>query len=443
MPDLVQITSPSGVKFTVAKDAADAFSGFLTDLESKGYKLSQNESGGYANRNIAGTNTPSQHAFGHAIDVNSAENPRGANTPSNLPPDVGDIAASHGLIWGGNWSGATRDPMHFEYGGKPVKMVSNDDLLDRMQRLAPVGQPQVAPGGAATGQPTAAPDAKAPSSDDLLVRMNTMAPQAPVAAPTERFGPHAQDLGIPMPPLPAGAPGPPVTPPESTEPTWGGYFAQGGMNALNAINAGMQAGVLTPEAQRTLEKVPVVGGVLGEASHLLGGAIAVPGAAYNALKGGVADYADKLVPPNRGGTIGRELGIMMDVAPFVERGPTDLRGGADYARSTAENALQNRTVPLPADFRAQPFAPDAAARAQAGPTAGPTEPTGVPPPPSGVALPPFSAAQAPLLRGAPAPAQAPAERWARAGARKCRGGGNPSQRNPRSNARAGTDQPGE
>jgi hypothetical protein len=387
MPDLVQITSPSGVKFTVAKDAADAFSGFLTDLESKGYKLSQNESGGYANRNIAGTNTPSQHAFGHAIDVNSAENPRGANTSSNLPPDVGDIAASHGLIWGGNWSGATRDPMHFEYGGKPVKMASNDDLLDRMQRLAPVGQPQAAPGGATTGQPTAAPEAKAPSSDDLLARMNTMAPQEPVAAPAERFGPHAQDLGIPMPPLPAGAPGPPVAPPESTEPTWGGYFARGGMNALNTINAGMQAGVLTPEAQRTVEKVPLVGPVLGDASHLLGGAIAVPGAAYNALKGGIADYADKLVPPNRGGTIGRELGIMMDVSPAADmpgfRGPTDLRAGADYARTSVQNALDNRTVPLPADFRAQPFAPDAAARAAAGPTAGPAEPTGIAPPPGG------------------------------------------------------------
>ena len=403
MPDLVQITSPSGVKFTVAKDAADAFSGFLTDLEGQGYKLDQSQSGGYANRNIAGTNTPSQHAFGHAIDVNSAENPRGANTPSNLPSDVGDIAASHGLIWGGNWSGATRDPMHFEYGGKPVKMVSNDDLLDRMQRLAPVGQPQAAPGDATTGQPTAAPEAQAPSSDDLLARMNTMAPQAPATAPTEPFGPHAQDLGIPMPPLPTGAPGPPLPPP--TTGTVGGYFGQGGMNALNAINAGMQAGVLTPEAQRTLEGVPIVGPVLGEVSHLLGGAIAVPGAAYNALKGGFADAADAVVPPNRGGRLGAEVGPLMDVTIAADmpgfRGPTDLRGGADYARSTVENALQNRTVPLPADFRAQPFSPDAAARAAAGPTAGPAEPTGVPPPPPGAA--PGSPQPKPRLSVGPEP----------------------------------------
>jgi hypothetical protein len=114
MPELVTIKTRGGVPFTVAREAAPRFQGLLDDLEKNGYPLKAGESGGYANRNIAGTNTKSQHAFGNAVDVNWNDNPRGGAQPS-MPPFLADsLARKHGVEWGGLWNNA--DPMHFEVG---------------------------------------------------------------------------------------------------------------------------------------------------------------------------------------------------------------------------------------------------------------------------------------------------------------------------------------
>jgi hypothetical protein len=112
MPELVTIKTRGGVPFTVAREAAPRFQGLLDDLEKNGYPLKSGESGGYNDRNIAGTNTKSQHAFGNAVDVNWNDNPRGGSQPS-MPPFLADsLARKHGVEWGGLWNNA--DPMHFE-----------------------------------------------------------------------------------------------------------------------------------------------------------------------------------------------------------------------------------------------------------------------------------------------------------------------------------------
>lgn len=114
-PDLTTVSAPGGAKFTVATSAADKFQGLVSDLAKAGYTIDPATSGGYNPRNIAGTDTPSQHARGLAIDVNWHSNARGEKTPSDLPPDLARaLAAKYGLTWGGDWHGATRDPMHFE-----------------------------------------------------------------------------------------------------------------------------------------------------------------------------------------------------------------------------------------------------------------------------------------------------------------------------------------
>jgi hypothetical protein len=54
--------------------------------------------------------------YGNAIDINPAQNPfRGNRT--DMPPNISDLAAKHGLIWGGDWRPGSRDPMHFEWTG--------------------------------------------------------------------------------------------------------------------------------------------------------------------------------------------------------------------------------------------------------------------------------------------------------------------------------------
>jgi hypothetical protein len=109
--NLRTITSPSGARFTVAAEHADRFQALVNDLEARGYPIKADQSGGYNPRNIAGTNTPSLHSFGRAIDINWNENARGK--PGAIPQDVAlELAQKHGLTWGGTWK--NRDDMHFE-----------------------------------------------------------------------------------------------------------------------------------------------------------------------------------------------------------------------------------------------------------------------------------------------------------------------------------------
>ena len=90
----------------------------VNDLEAAGYKINPQTSGGFNDRFIAGTKTPSQHAYGLAVDVNWDKNPRGG-AAEEIPADLANkLATKWGLTWGGNWAGASRDPMHFEVAQK-------------------------------------------------------------------------------------------------------------------------------------------------------------------------------------------------------------------------------------------------------------------------------------------------------------------------------------
>lgn len=116
---LSTVGTPYG-RITVNSTAADNFIGFLRALSKTGYKVTS--IGSYANRNIAGTNTPSLHSYGLAVDINPTQNPVAyGKVITNLPKGVGRLAARYGLAWGGQWNGSKKDPMHFSvpaYGTK-------------------------------------------------------------------------------------------------------------------------------------------------------------------------------------------------------------------------------------------------------------------------------------------------------------------------------------
>jgi hypothetical protein len=110
--NLLPVTSPNGQTWNVHKDASTSFQNFLKDLTDAGYNPTS--SGGFNYRNIRGTDKLSQHAFGNAIDINAGANPMGS-AKNDLPANVGELAAKHGLEWGGTWKNP--DPMHFEWKG--------------------------------------------------------------------------------------------------------------------------------------------------------------------------------------------------------------------------------------------------------------------------------------------------------------------------------------
>jgi len=124
------------------------FEGFVAEIQSKGYVIG--DAGMYVFRCTASTRKDcaglsrtslSNHAYGLALDFNTAKNPlktyygiNGASacqTPmlTDIPQWVVQVAESWGLYWGGyGWSSgctspaqvkssASRDPMHFEFNG--------------------------------------------------------------------------------------------------------------------------------------------------------------------------------------------------------------------------------------------------------------------------------------------------------------------------------------
>ncbi|MDN5803198.1 MAG: M15 family metallopeptidase, partial [Microlunatus sp.] len=105
------------VSVRVRKDLVPLVRELMRQTEAKyRYNLRPGDTGGYNCRFIAGTTTPSNHAYGRAIDINWKSNPRSSKFTSNLPPKVVSLWIRHGFYWGGHYR-TTPDTMHFEYVG--------------------------------------------------------------------------------------------------------------------------------------------------------------------------------------------------------------------------------------------------------------------------------------------------------------------------------------
>lgn len=109
-----------GKTMMLSKQVAPIFVAFLDDLYKAGYRPLV--LGGFSNRNIAGTNTLSNHARGLALDIDPTQNPvqHGGSNRNILPPNVASMAAKYGLSWGGSWH-SYKDPMHFSVAYRGVQ----------------------------------------------------------------------------------------------------------------------------------------------------------------------------------------------------------------------------------------------------------------------------------------------------------------------------------
>jgi len=155
-------------------DALPLFEGFVAEIQSKGYVIG--DAGMYVFRCTASTRKDcaglsrtslSNHAYGLALDINTADNPlktyygvNGASaclTPmlTDIPQWVVQAAETWGLYWGGyGWSSgcssptqvkssASRDPMHFEFNGTVAQ--AQAILAYRTSGVAPTPTPAAAP----------------------------------------------------------------------------------------------------------------------------------------------------------------------------------------------------------------------------------------------------------------------------------------------------------
>ena len=113
------------VRFTTANGAADALAAVVDDLRTLPKEMTKYlvpSAGTYNCRRIAGTDRRSMHAYGAAIDVNTAyadywlwSKPVGGVYPyrNRIPFAIVAAFESHGFVWGGKWY--HYDTMHFEY----------------------------------------------------------------------------------------------------------------------------------------------------------------------------------------------------------------------------------------------------------------------------------------------------------------------------------------
>lgn len=119
------VQSKNGTRFQVDAQYKDRFQGLINDLDARGYQFTQaGGAGGFADRRTASGGT-SAHSSGLAIDINPLDNPNNASGRTNLPSDVGDIAAKNGLAWGGADKFGNPDAMHFEVPGAPGSSVKS------------------------------------------------------------------------------------------------------------------------------------------------------------------------------------------------------------------------------------------------------------------------------------------------------------------------------
>lgn len=110
----------TNVSVQVRAELAPLVAELLKRTEAMGYRLYQSQTGGYNCRKIAGTNRPSNHSRGRAVDLNWQMNPQSHTFISTLPPAVVKMWESHGFYWGGRYNYPTKyDTMHFEFYDTP------------------------------------------------------------------------------------------------------------------------------------------------------------------------------------------------------------------------------------------------------------------------------------------------------------------------------------
>lgn len=129
--NIVTLVRADGLRLPVHRNLIGLVSILLDLTEMAGYNVRPDWTWGYACRQIAGTNRPSNHSWGTAVDINAPVNPRRRPLTTDLPVKVRELWKDHGFRWGGDYQSSVPDPMHFEFMGKVADAVLIEARLRR------------------------------------------------------------------------------------------------------------------------------------------------------------------------------------------------------------------------------------------------------------------------------------------------------------------------
>ena len=149
--NMVTLVRRDGLRLPVHREIADLVSILmdLTELAGR-YNIVPSWTWGFACRAIAGTNQPSNHSWGTAVDINAPVNPRKRPLTTNIPRSVRELWKANGFRWGGDYQTSVPDAMHFEFMGSVADARAITARLRRfLSHAAPPPQqrtPATAPG---------------------------------------------------------------------------------------------------------------------------------------------------------------------------------------------------------------------------------------------------------------------------------------------------------
>lgn len=161
----MSVVRAGGIALSVRRELAPVIDHLVRETVAQGYVLRHGECWGFANRPIRGTQRPSNHSWGLAVDLNARTNPMQASLRTDMPPPMIERWTSRLFRWGGEYRGR-KDPMHFEFTGTPA---------DAARLAAALG-----------GQPTASgtPVLRRPASGSAVIRLQ------------ERLNAHGAGLNV-------------------------------------------------------------------------------------------------------------------------------------------------------------------------------------------------------------------------------------------------------
>jgi hypothetical protein len=106
--------SQTASAFTCHKGMVNTFAGVFDRIQASGLQNKITSFGGCFSFRPQRTGSKlSAHAWGIAIDLNPETNQQG--TAGDMDPAVIAVFREAGFKWGGDWTGKTRDPMHFQF----------------------------------------------------------------------------------------------------------------------------------------------------------------------------------------------------------------------------------------------------------------------------------------------------------------------------------------